>query len=172
MMSRCQWGIQDGRSCSLPSDRMTCRSSVVPASRLTLELTIVLCMPLSLTLMVICRSQRSGRINGGWILTRGLILGSNTYLQKIAAHKQGFSSLITFSWPLDSFNNGLGPNLWKIWYKHHLCFRGNVSIKYLQGKGFYFKSQKRSEASTGSYSSWVLVTSKDKTWDGMTPHPT
>lgn len=47
---------------------------------LTLELMIVLWIPLSLTLMVICRSERSGLMKGGWILMWGFFLGSNTYL--------------------------------------------------------------------------------------------
>lgn len=47
---------------------------------LTLELIIVLWIPLSLTLMVICRSETSGLMKGGWILMWGFFLGSNTYL--------------------------------------------------------------------------------------------
>lgn len=43
---------------------------------------MVLWMPLSLTLMVICLSDRSGLMNGGWILTWGFLLGSKMYLQK------------------------------------------------------------------------------------------
>lgn len=49
---------------------------------LTLELMMVLWMPLSLTLMVICLSDRSGLMNGGWILTWGFFLGSDVYLHE------------------------------------------------------------------------------------------
>lgn len=51
-------------------------------ARLTLDLMMVLWMPLSLILMVICLSDRSGLIKGGWILTRGFFLGSSMYLKE------------------------------------------------------------------------------------------
>lgn len=50
--------------------------------QVTLELIMVLWRPLSLTLMVICLSERSGLMNGGWILMWGFFLGSNMYLQE------------------------------------------------------------------------------------------
>lgn len=43
---------------------------------------MVLWIPLSLTLMVICLSERSGLMNGGWILTCGFFLGSSMYLHE------------------------------------------------------------------------------------------
>lgn len=50
--------------------------------RLTLDRTMVLWMPLSLTLMVICLSDRSVLMNGGWIFTWGFFLGSSMYLEE------------------------------------------------------------------------------------------
>lgn len=49
---------------------------------LTLHLMMVLWRPLSLILMVICLSERSGLMKGGWILTWGFFLGSSMYLKQ------------------------------------------------------------------------------------------
>lgn len=57
-----------------------CLSVIV--EKVTLELMMVVWMPLSLILMVICLSDRSGLMNGGWILTWGFFLGSIMYLHK------------------------------------------------------------------------------------------
>lgn len=52
------------------------------AARLTFDLMMVLWRPLSLILMVICLSERSGLMKGGWILTLGFFLGSRMYLER------------------------------------------------------------------------------------------
>lgn len=64
--------------------------------QLTLELTMVLWMPLSLILMVICLSDRSGLMNGGWILIWGFFFGSNMYLHKNKQQAWTVLSLLLF----------------------------------------------------------------------------